>query len=233
MDTKKISKRFNDVRVVPGNGHSPHTGSLVFYAFDNELGYTVVVKSSDGIKNNHMTIKEEWDLLWGAARGISGVILPLDYYEEGGVQYMVMDDGGYKGGRRERWREVFGSFSKWMLEYFLWAFIGTLYGLHTKDVLHEDIECANMLYRELSMSPTLIDFGRAKIVEYDFEWLLDQLRLDKSTKQNAFFREITNTGGVYATEPAHFRFDAKPVIENVLDEAVKRLQIRKSGGIKK
>lgn len=223
MDTEKISKRFNGVRVVPGNGHSPHTGSLVFYAFDNELGYPVVVKSSDGIKNNHMTIKEEWDLLWGDARGISGVILPLDYYEEDGVQYMVMDDDGYKGGRRERWREVFGSFSKWMFEYFLWAFISTLHGLHSKNVLHEDIECANMLYSELSMSPVLIDFGRAKRAVYDFEWLLDQLRLDKSTKQNAFFREITNTGGVYVTEPPHFRFDAKPVIENTLDEALKRL----------
>ena len=71
------------------------------------------------------------------------------------------------------------------------------------------------MYNNFSLAPIFIDFGRARSKNYTKEWLLDQLKTDRITKQNAFFREITNVGGVYATEPPHFKFDIKPIIEEI------------------
>jgi hypothetical protein len=88
--------------------------------------------------------------------------------------------------------------------------------LQRNNILHEDIECANMLYNDYTTSPILIDFGRAERKEYSWEWLVDQMSLDKKNKFNTFFREITNTGGIYVDEPPHFSFDVKPIIEEVL-----------------
>ena len=213
MDTGKISKRFNSIQVIPGNGYSPYTGCLVFYCHDTILDKDVTVKSSDGIKNKHKTVKEEYEFVKGLNHYC--VIKALDYYEEDDVQYMVMA-GQYGGGRRERWRKIFSQFNENMARIFLKAMMDGLFYMQENNVLHEDIECANMVYNEFSVAPIFIDFGRAQHKEYTKEWLFDQLKTDKITKQNAFFREITNTGGVYVTEPPHFKFDIKPIIREIL-----------------
>ena len=213
METKKISKRFENIEVIPGNGYSPYTGCLVFRCYDSYLGTSVTVKSSDGIKNIHKTVKEEYEFIKGIKH--PGVIEVLDYYEEGNAQYMVMK-GQYGGGRRNRWREIFMTFDESTTTMFLELFMQTLFYLQEQGVLHEDIECANMVYNDVTIEPILIDFGRASHKKYSKGWLIDQLRLGRITKQNAFFREITNSGGVYVTEPPHFNFDVKPIIGEIL-----------------
>ena len=222
MNTNKVSKRFSNVEVIPGNGYSPHTGCMVFKCYDNTLGLYATVKASDGIKNVHMTVKEEYDFLYTIRT--PGVIRVLDYYEEAGVQYMVMLNEHYTGGRRERWRKILLKFSKNKFERLLFGLMGTLHSLQQINVLHDDIECANMLYSEITGTATLIDFGRARKIEYDMEWLIGMLRLGQVTKQNAFFREITNSGGVYVTEPKHFiKFDPIPVINNTLNKVLEKV----------
>jgi serine/threonine protein kinase len=213
MGTRSISSRFKDIEVIPGNGHSPYTGCLVFRSYDNKLKDYVAVKSSDGIKNKHKTVEEEYEFL--SKLNHPGVIRVLDYYEEDGIQYMIMP-GNYSGGRRNRWREIFQTFDEFKTRIFMKSLMNTLFYLQEHDVLHEDIECANMLYRAETVEPILIDFGRAVIKKYSKEWLVNQLSLDKITKQNAFFREITNTGGVYVKEPPHFNFNVKNLIIEVI-----------------
>lgn len=213
MVPEKISKRFRDIEIIPGNGYSPHTGCLVFICYDTVLGRAVTVKASDGIKNKHATVLEEYEFIKSIDH--PGVIKVRDYHEEDGVQYMVMHRW-WPGGRRTRWRTIFLSFTEGMARHFMRSLMDTLFFLQENNILHEDIECANMLYNNVDVAPILIDFGRASYKKYSKEWLLDQLRLDKKTKQNAFFREITNTGGVYTTEPKHFNFDIKPIIKQVV-----------------
>lgn len=215
MDTNKISKRFCAVNVVPGNGYSPHTGCLVFKCYDAVLKENVTVKSSDGIKNVHKTVKDEYEFIKNIKH--AGVVKVLDYYEEFGIQYMIMG-GQYGGGRRCRWREIFLTFDECMAIRFLESFMQTLFYLQECSILHEDIECANMVYNDVTIKPILIDFGRSVYKNYSKKWLVNQLQLDKSTKQNAFFREITNSGGVYATESPHFKFDVGLIIKEILNE---------------
>lgn len=220
MEPEKISDRFHDIEVIPGNGYSPHTGCLVFTCVDKALEAIVTVKASDGIKNKHMTVREEYEFIRDINEPLQhkGIINILDYYEEDDVEYLVMDGTYGLGGRRERWRKIFYFFDQEMTKHFLDSLLDTLFFLQSKNILHEDIECANMILNHIDNEPILIDFGRASNKKYSKQWLIDQLRLDKSTKQNAFFREITNTGGVYATEPQHFHFNVKPIIDEVLDK---------------
>lgn len=215
MDAQKISKRFEHVEVIPGNGHSPHTGCLVFWCYDALLDGYVTVKSSDGIKNIHRTIKEEYEFL--KTLNHPGIIKVLDYYKEEDVEYMVMSGEHRGGGRRERWQQLFIEFDENMAKSFLKSFMQILIYLQKNNVLHGDIECANMVYNSKINSPILIDFGRAEYKKYSLEWLISQLRLGQVNKLNTFFREITNSGGVYAIEPQHFRFDIKPFIEEVIN----------------
>jgi len=212
MDAGKISKRFNKIEVIPGNGYSPYTGCLVFRCYDSVLDKDVTVKSSDGIKNKHKTVKEEYEFIKDLRHYC--IIEALDYYEEDDVQYMVME-GQYGGGRRERWRKIFSQFTENMALIFMLALRDGLFYMQENDILHEDIECANMVYNNFSVAPIFIDFGRAQRKSYTKKWLLNQLKTDRITKQNAFFREITNTGGVYATEPPHFKFDIKSIIKEI------------------
>lgn len=217
MDTKKINKRFEHIEVIPGNGYSPYTGSLVFWCYDTLLNKAVTVKSSDGIRNKHRTIKEEYEFIKNLPHRC--IVKALDYCEYDGVEYMIMDGEYRGGGRRERWCKIFNGFDEFMAEIFLDRFIHTLMFLQMCEVLHGDIECANMVYNPLTCEPIFIDFGRAEKRSYSWEWLVNQLRLDKVNKLNTFFREISNTGGVYANESRHFSFDIKPIIEKVLDNA--------------
>lgn len=214
MDAGDISIRFKDIGIIPGNGYSPYTGCLIFKGWDDKLKKHVAVKSSDGIKNKHKTVKEEYEFL--SKLNHPGIIKVLDYYEENAIQYMIMP-GYYSGGRRNRWRKIFKTFDEFMAKSFLESLMNALFYLQENDILHEDIECANMLYRAETVEPILIDFGRASYKKYSKEWLINQLKINKVTKQNAFFREITNTGGVYAKEPSHFNFDIKSVIEEMLN----------------
>jgi len=218
VDTEKISKRFNEIEVIPGNGYSPYTGCIVFYCHDTVLDKGVTVKSSDGINNKHKTVKEEYDFVKDLNHYC--IVKALDYYEEDDIQYMIMAGQYGGGGRRERWRKIFFQFNEDMARVFMAAFKDGLYYMQKNNILHEDIECANTVYNNFSVAPIFIDFGRSQHKEYSKEWLLDQLKTDRITKQNAFFREITNTGGVYVTEPPHFKFDIKPIIEETFKSEI-------------
>lgn len=214
MDIQKISKRFEQIEVVPGNGHSPYTGCLIFWCHDTHFNKSVTVKASDGIKNVHRTVEKEYEFLKEISH--PGIIKAIDYYKEGDVGYMVME-GVYKsGGRRERWQRIFSEFNEDTAEFFLKSLMEILVYLQQHNILHGDIECANMVYNAQTIEPILIDFGRAERKQYSLEWLVDQLKLNKVNKLNTFFREISNTAGVYVNEPRHFNFDIKPIIEEVL-----------------
>ena len=220
MDTEKISNRFSDIKVIPGNGYSPYTGSLIFQCYDSYLNANVTVKASDGIKNKHKTIKQEYNFIKQLKHRC--IIEVLEYSFENDVEYMVMKGINFGGGRRERWKKIFLTFDKDMTIIFFRSFMDVLFYLQKNNVLHEDIECANILYNPMTVEPILIDFGRSSYKTYSKKWLVNQLCLGQNTKQNAFFREITNSGGVYATEPVHFKFDIRPIVKEIMYERINK-----------
>lgn len=219
MESQQINKRFSCPEVVPGNGYSPYTGCVVFYAYDNEINKHVTVKASSGIKNVHKTVEEEYNFI--KTINHKNVVKVLDFFKAGSDEYMVMEGRQWEfgGGRRNRWREMLIHFDEAQARTLIQDLVDTMLYFRKNNIIHLDVECANLLYNYETNNPLFIDFGRAERREYTKEWLLDQLWIDKITKVNAFFREITNTGGVYVKEPPHFVFDVKPIIKEILHSA--------------
>ena len=206
--------RFADQKVIPGNGFSPHTGFTVFRAYDRELKKNVAVKMGGTPNTYHYTIKKEYEIL--TALDHPGIIKVYDYGVSQGTEFMVMESFPL-GGRRSRWREQFKDMNTLQVTLWIRDLIDILEYLQEKNLLHEDVEMANIV-AICFQTPILIDFGRVRYCEYSKVDLLNWLHPFNNTRVNAWVRELCGTGGKYKEEGPMVDFDIEDKILRELGE---------------
>ena len=199
--------RFEDIKIIPGNGISPFTGYKVFRAWDNELKRHVVVKSGYKPSNMHMTIKEEYNFL---SRLDHIGVIKVYGYQKNAMEYMIMADHTL-GGRRSRWREIFKTATEEQCRTFIQHMINTLLYLRREGVINGDVEMANIV-ATYPWHPVMIDFGRVWLQFYTETELVAMLHPGNNTRVNAWVRELCGIGGKYAEEGAMVDFNIKNMI---------------------
>jgi len=162
-----------DIGVVPGNGLSPHTGFVAFRAIYK--GQRVVIKAGNIPKNNHLSIANEYELMYSVSH--NNIIELINYGNRYDIYYIIMEDLPY-GGRRERWREITKTFDPEQAKLFIKEMLNVIFYLNASGVTHNDIEFANIGARDENYSPVLFDFGRAKTCNPNPTLLKEQLSLN-------------------------------------------------------
>jgi len=203
-----IANRLQNIIIIPGNGHSPHTGYSVFTAWDCDLKKDVVVKAGKSPCTQHLTIHEEWLCLKELDH--YGIVKVYDYIFENDIGHLIMEKHDI-GGRRCRWREEFKSMKILEVQNWISDLLDTLFYLQSKNILHEDIEMANIVGKT-NIEPILIDFGRVRTLTYTKYALLDWLSPKNNTRVNAWVRELCGIGGTYEKEGKMVDFN----IENLI-----------------
>jgi serine/threonine protein kinase len=214
MDNIVDCTRFENIKVIPGNGYSPYTGYTVFRAWDNKLKRNVVVKYGKEPKNMHRTLYEEWLLISNLNH--IGIIKVWDWNIYSINSYIVMSDHTL-GGRRSRWREIFKTMNTASCRTFVRSMLHTLFYLQTQRILNEDVEMANIVATDPAF-PIMIDFGRARKQVYSIGQLIEMLHPHNNTRANAWIRELCGIGGKYAEEGQMVNFDIEKLIIKELEE---------------